>query len=132
MKYLLDTNICIYAIKHRPPSVLKKLMSLNADDVAIASITNAELVYGAYKSQKVEQNLEAISLFLSPFTILDFGGSAVKSYGQIRSTLEKQGEIIGANDLIIAAQAMAQNYILVTNNEKEFSRINGLIVENWV
>ena len=106
-------------------------MSLNANDVAIASITNAELVYGAYKSQKVEQNLEAISLFLSPFTILDFGGNAVKSYGQIRATLEKQGEIIGANDLIIAAQAMAQNCILVTNNEKEFSRIKGLIVENW-
>lgn len=131
MKYLLDTNICIYAIKNRPEHVIKKITSHSPENLAVSVITHAELIYGAYKSQRVEENLEAVSLFLSPFEIIDFGGNDALTYGQIRANLENKGTPIGANDLLIAAQALNKGYILVTNNEKEFKRIDRINIENW-
>jgi tRNA(fMet)-specific endonuclease VapC len=132
MKYLLHTNICIYLIKKKPPQVLQRLSRLKNEDVAISSITLSELEYGIQKSSFPEQNKLAVTLFLLPFTILSYDDMAAESYGVIRTDLEKKGIGIGSLDTLIAAHALSHNLTLVTNNEKEFSRIRGLKVENWV
>jgi len=129
---MLDTNICIYIIKNKPDSVLKKFETLTSFDVCISSIVLAELEYGAFKSKNPEKNFAAIDEFLSGVTIFSFNKYAAKEYGDIRAALEKQGLPIGMNDLLIAAHAKALNLILVTNNEREFKRIENLSVENWV
>ncbi len=132
MKYLLDTNICIYIIKKQPENILKKLTKHHIDDLAISSMTQAELEYGVEKSQKQTQNKLALLEFLAPLTILTFGEIEAETYGKIRARLERDGNIIGNMDLLIGAQALANNLILVTNNEKEFKRIEGLQIENWL
>jgi tRNA(fMet)-specific endonuclease VapC len=131
MNYLLDTNICIYIIKKKPPVVLKQVESKQPGQIAISTITLAELEYGIARSQYPDRNRVALLEFLLPFTILDFDQAASAQYGQIRSLLESKGRPIGPMDLLLAAQAKAHGLVLVTNNEKEFKRVKGLRVENW-
>lgn len=131
MRYLLDTNICIYIIKQKPQKVLDKFQTLNPEDVGIPSITVAELEYGAYKSQRREQNQAALKLFLSPLAIVPFDESAARACGEIRGQLEQQGTVIGSMDMLIAAQAQSLRLALVTNNIREFSRVPNLALENW-
>ena len=131
MNYLLDTNICIYIIKKKPAVVLKQVQSKQPGEVAISAITLAELEYGIVRSHYPDRNRVALLEFLLPFTVLDFDQRASAEYGRIRSLLESNGKPIGPMDLLLAAQAKSHSLILVTNNEKEFRRIDGLQVENW-
>jgi len=130
--FMLDTNICIYIKKNNPPQVLAKLQSLPVEQVCMSSITYAELFYGAIKSQQSVRNIEKIFALKSIIPILPFDESAAQQYGQIRTNLESRGLIIGSNDLLIAAHALSQSYILVSNNLREFDRVDGLITENWL
>lgn len=132
MPWLLDTNTCIYIIKQKPVTVLGKFNSITPGQIALSIISFAELEYGARKSSAVEKNLAALHQFTIPFDILTFDYNAAVEYGIIRAELEKKGTPVGPLDTLIAAHAKSLNYILVTNNEKEFSRINGLQIENWV
>ena len=131
MKYLLDTNTCIYIIKKKPPSAVERIRSKQPEDIAVSTVTIAELEYGVYRSQRVDQNRIALLEFLVPLTILDFDQAAAAVYGSIRSSIEARGTPIGPMDLLIAAQAMSHGLILVTNNEREFGRVDGLGIENW-
>ncbi len=131
MQYLLDTNICIYIIKRKPPQVLKCFLDYVPGDIGISSITVAELTYGVEKSQRREQNSAALEQFLLPLEIADFDASAAQVYGGIRATPEKEGNPIGPLDLLIAAHALSLELTLVTNNEREFVRVPALAVENW-
>ena len=132
MKFLLDTNICIYIIKKKPPQVLKRFKAFKINDLGISSITLAELEFGVHFSTYPEKNQEALNEFLSPLEILPFDDRAAISYGEIRAYLQRKGLNIGAMDMLIAAQAKSLSIPLVTNNLKEFKRISGLIAENWV
>ena len=132
IKYLLDTNICIFIIKKKPIEVINKLRKLIIEDVGISTITISEMEYGVSKSNRKEENKFSLAEFLAPFEIVHYDDNAAKHYGEIRAELEKQGNIIGGMDLLLAAQALASNAILVTNNTKEFKRINGLKIEDWV
>ncbi|MEQ8959068.1 MAG: type II toxin-antitoxin system VapC family toxin [Coleofasciculus sp. C2-GNP5-27] len=132
IRFLLDTNICIYIIRQKPANVLEKFQSLSPSDIGVSSITVAELEYGAYKSQRQEQNRAALSQFLMMLEILPFDAKATQTYGEMRAELEKMGIVIGAMDLLIASQALDRGITLVTNNVREFSRIPGLTWENWV
>ena len=132
MNLLLDTNICIYLIKRRPPSVLKRFDALAAGTVAISSITIAELEFGVQKSQYPSQNQQALEQFLLPLMILDFDHEAARTYGKLRAWLESSGKTIGALDMLIAAHALSKGLPLATNNVREFSRVPGLKVLNWV
>jgi tRNA(fMet)-specific endonuclease VapC len=132
MGYLLDTNICIYIIKRKPESVLQRLRALPLGEIGLSSLTVAELDYGARKSANPEKNLAALHQFLLAFEIFAFGYDASSEYGKIRSSLEKQGLPIGPLDTLIAAHAKSLRYTLVTNNEREFRRVENLEVENWV
>ena len=131
MTYMLDTNICIYAIKQKPESVLKRLQKVNPEDICISSVTYAELVHGVEKSMAVEKNRLALSLLLANIEILDFDAEAANAYGKIRANLEKNGTPIGPLDMMIAGHAKSLGLTLVTNNEKEFKRVDGLKVVNW-
>lgn len=128
---MLDTNICIYAIKHKPEKVFLKLQKVEPEDVCISSITYAELVHGVEKSKAVERNRLALSLLLSIIEILDFDVDAADAYGKVRADLEKKGTPIGPLDMMIAGHALSLGYKVVTNNVKEFSRVKGLKIENW-
>lgn len=129
---MLDTNICIYIIKNKPQSVLDELKKCNVGDIILSSITVSELIYGAYKSQFVEKNLKAIEHFLIPFDVAEYDYKAALEYGKLRASLEKKGQPIGSLDMLIAAHAKSLDMVLVTNNMKEFERVEGLNVENWV
>lgn len=131
MKYMLDTNIIIYAKNRRPETVFSRLRSMSPEDLCISSITMAELEYGIANSSKPEQNRLALSLFLSGIETVPFDEKAAREYGRIRKQLSDSGCLIGANDLLIAAHAKSLNLTLVTNNTSEFGRISGLDVENW-
>lgn len=131
LKYLLDTNIIIYVLKRRPAEVLK-LFNTNASRMAISSITLSELIYGAEKSPNVSKNLEVIEEFISHLDVLPYDAKASQHYGQIKAALERKGEIIGENDIHIAAHAISQGLTLVTNNLREFKRVANLALENWV
>ena len=130
--YLLDTNICIYVIKKKPFDVLKTLKTKLKKDIYVSSITIAELEYGVAKSQFPEKNKIALIEFLSIFNILAFDDTDAVEFGVIKTNLEKKGKIIGPMDLLIAGQAKSKKLILVTNNIKEFERVEGLKLENWV
>ena len=132
MKYLLDTNICIYIINKRSVPVLDTIRSKHPDDISISSITIAELNYGAERSQNPHQNRIAILEFLISFSLLDFDQRAESHYGKIRGKLESKGTLIGPMDLLLASQATAYNLIFVTNNIKEFKRVDNLRLENWL
>ncbi|KOR38021.1 twitching motility protein PilT [Planktothricoides sp. SR001] len=131
MKFLLDTNICIYIIKQKPAKVLEKFKRLHPSDVGISSITLAELEYGIAKSQQSEKNRIALNQFLITLEIVKFDEKASNIYGGVRAELERKGLVIGAMDMLIAAHAISLDLILVTNNVKEFSRIPNLRLENW-
>jgi len=131
MRYMLDTNICIYAIKHKTDTVIKKFLSYDPAELCISAITYAELMHGVEKSMAVERNRIAISLFLSPITILEFDGQAAEAYGKIKTELEKKGTPIGPMDTLIAGHAKSRGLILVTNNTREFNRVVSLTVEDW-
>ena len=132
MRYMLDTNICIYVIKHKPESVFRKLKKIKPEDVCISSITYAELAYGVEKSAQPERNRLALSMMLSSIEIVAFDDAAADEYGEIRSGLERKGTPIGSLDMLIAAHARSLGCTLVTNNTKEFCRVEGLEVVNWV
>ena len=132
MKYMLDTNICIYIIKHRQEEVIQKFMEHDPDDICISAITYAELVHGVEKSQAKEKNRVALMVLLSEIQIVPFDDLAAQSYGEIKADLQKKGTPIGLMDTLIAAHAKALNLTLVTNNTKEFARVEGLELEDWV
>jgi len=132
---MLDTNICIYIINNKPKAVFERFLALGeSDKVYISSISVAELFYGLEKSAspKKEQNKMALIKFLSPLELAHFDDKAAIEYGFVRAKLEKSGNIIGANDLFIAAHAVSMGVTLVTNNTKEFERVENLKLENWV
>ena len=131
MRYMLDTNICIYVIKHKPETVFRKLQTIHPEDVCISSVTYAELVQGVEKSIAVEKNRLALSMLLANMEILDFDVDAADCYGKIRAGLEKKGTPIGPLDMMIAGHAQSLGYTIVTNNVKEFSRVAALKIENW-
>jgi len=131
MKYLIDTNILIYLMNSKSLNLQKKFTEGSIDDFSVSSITVAELIYGAKKSKNIEKNLNAVIKILSPFTIIDFTGQDAFEYGDIRAKLEMKGKIIGATDLLIAAQARRKNLIVLTTNTKEYERVEGLKIENW-
>jgi tRNA(fMet)-specific endonuclease VapC len=132
MRFMLDTNICIYLIKRKPPQVLSRLKEFNIGEVTVSSIAVSELEYGVAKSSKPDRNRDALDAFLAPLEILSFDGEAAYHYGQIRAFLEKEGKLIGAMDMLIGAHAVSASMTLVTNNMKEFSRIPELRSENWL
>ena len=128
---MLDTNICIYAIKHKPEKVFQKLQEVDPSDVCVSSVTYAELVHGVEKSAAVDKNRLALFMLLANIEILDFDANAAESYGKIRADLEKNGTPIGPLDMMIAGHARSLGYIVVTNNVKEFKRVRDLKIENW-
>ena len=133
MKYLLDTNICIYIINEKPKKILRKFELYPVHEFAISSITHAELQFGVEKSKMKDINQNALDEFLLPLTILPFHGKKlVVSYGEIRAFLESKGKTIGPLDTLIAAHALSLDLTIVSNNIKEFSRIPDLKSENWV
>lgn len=132
MKYMLDTNICIYIIKKKPEKVIRRLQELSMSDVCISSITLSELEYGVEKSDRRDRNKIALANFIAPIGVIDYDDLAAAQYGKIRSSLENNGIPIGALYVLIAAHALARDLILVTNNEREFKRVPGLKFEDWV
>jgi tRNA(fMet)-specific endonuclease VapC len=130
MKFLLDTNICIYALKQHP-GVLAKLLAQSRADVALSVITEAELRTGAAKSTSAAKTLRLLENFLRPLRIVDFVSDDAVAYASVRARLERAGTPIGPLDTLIAAQAVARKLVLVSNNEREFRRVSGLRVENW-
>lgn len=132
MIYMLDTNICIYAIKHKPEKLFQKLQEVEPEDVCVSSVTHAELVHGVEKSAAVEKNRLALSLLLANIQIMDFDVNAADCYGKIRADLEKKGKPIGPLDMMIAGHAQSLGLTIVTNNVKEFSRVDHLRIENWM
>ena len=131
MRYMLDTNICIYAIKKKPEKVIEQILNHCDDEFYISAMTYSELMYGAEKSELSDKNKVAINTLISNISILDFDSRAGNEYGKIRAQLEKDGKVIGSMDMLIAAHAISSNCILVTNNEREFERVKGLVIENW-
>ena len=131
IQYLLDTNICIYLIKRRPESVLRRLQRVPISGVGISAITLSELEYGVSKSARPEQNRLALAGFIAPLEVLPYDDAAAARYGDLRAGLERAGRPIGALDLLIAAHALALGAVLVTNDESEFRRVPGLRVQNW-
>lgn len=129
--YLLDTNICIFLKNKKSPNVLQKIKENKHLGIYISSITVAELQFGVYNSKYIERNRIALIKFLTPFSILNFDDRDAEEFGKIRTSLKNEGKIIGAYDMLIAAQALAKNLILVTDNTKEFCRIKTLTIEDW-
>jgi tRNA(fMet)-specific endonuclease VapC len=131
LRFMLDTNICIYTIRNRPDEVRQQFNRFRGQ-LAISSVTLAELAYGAEKSAAPERNLRDVEQFAAHLEVLPFDARAAFHFGDIRTTLERQGTPIGAYDLMIAGHARSQALILVTNNLREFQRVDGLRLENWV
>jgi len=131
MRYMLDTNTCIYAIKHRPPEVLDALRAHESSGLGVSSITAAELYFGAGRSGSA-RNLAALHQFLEPLELADFDHPAAAAYGRLRATLEAAGTPIGPLDTQIAAHALALGVTLVSNNTREFQRVPGLALVDWV
>ena len=131
LKYMLDTNIAIYVIKRKPITALEKF-NQHASQMCVSSITVAELIHGAEKSQNRQQAFAVVEDFLSRLSVLDYDYSAAGHYGDIRANLERKGTPIGVNDLHIAGHARSSGMILVSNNLREFERVEGLRLDNWV
>lgn len=132
MRYMLDTNICIYIMKRRPPEVHERLRDVPVGEVALSAVVLAELRYGVRRSSQRERSEAALDDFLAFMQVLDWPEEAAEHYADIRAALAKEGAPIGSNDLLIAAHARAEGVVLVTNNGREFERVPGLHVENWV
>ena len=131
MKYMLDTNICIYLIKQKSDKVIRHFKAHSVGDIGISSVTLAELRFGVEKSQQVEKNRMALNEFVLPLEIAGFDEKAAERYGKIRATLEKEGKPIGSMDMLIGAHALSLNVILVTNNTSEFKQIKQLDIQDW-
>ena len=131
LRYLLDTNTCIYIINRHPPEVFERFKRLQAGQIAISSITGAELQFGIAKTGS-ERNQNALEKFLAPLDVLPFDEQAMRIYGDLRAHLERKGTPIGALDTLLAAHALALDSVLVTNNLREFKRVPKLRLENWV
>jgi tRNA(fMet)-specific endonuclease VapC len=131
MPFLLDTNVCIGILTGRSPKVVERLRQLAPAEVRISSVVRAELQFGARHSSRVEANLGLLETFLSPYLSIAFDDAAADCYGRIRAELHRAGELIGPNDLLIAAMALAHDLVLVTHNVREFSRIPGLRWVDW-
>ena len=131
MKYFLDTNICIYVINKRPSAIIAKFTEFPPQELGISAIVVSELRYGVAKSQQAERNQQLLDAFLRPFQIVPYGKKAAQAYATIRAELEKKGQPIGREDLLIAAHAVSADLTLITNNEDEFRRVPNLRVENW-
>jgi tRNA(fMet)-specific endonuclease VapC len=129
--YLLDTDICSYIMKRSHPPVLDKLRALDIQSIYISVVTEAELLYGMQLSSKPKQMRAAFDAFIKHVRVLDWDHAAAEHYADIRASLHRSGNMIGANDLMIAAHSRSLDTILVTNNEREFRRVKGLKVENW-
>jgi len=132
MRYLLDTNTCIYIIKRSPEQVMLRFKRLRVGDVGVSAITVCELQFGVSNSSQPERNQRALTEFLGPLEVLDFPGAASTTYGEIRASLQRSGKPIGSYDLLLAAHALHDNLILVTNNIREFARVPDLRLENWL
>jgi len=130
MKFLIDTDTCIYALKQNP-AVLKHLLAQSREEIAVSVITEAELRTGAAKSTSGARTLRLVENFLRPLGIVEFTSNDAASYAQVRAKLERAVTPIGPLDTLIAAQAVARKLVLVSNNESEFSRVAGLRLENW-
>ena len=130
MKFLLDTDTCIYALKHNE-TVIRRLLSTPREDVMVSVITEAELRTGAAKSSAPVKTVQLIENFLRPLTVIDFTSDDAVAYADVRARLERAGTPIGPLDTLIAAQALSRRLALVSNNEREFRRVNGLTIENW-
>jgi tRNA(fMet)-specific endonuclease VapC len=130
MRFLLDTDICIYVINRRPPGVLERFLAHEQDGIGISAISAGELHAGIRKTGS-QRNLRALDAFLAPLTIMEFDAAAARVYGDVRTALEKRGVPIGPLDTLIAAHALSLGTVLVTNNQREFKRVPGLRVENW-
>ncbi|KAF0143544.1 MAG: PilT protein domain-containing protein [Nitrospirae bacterium] len=131
MKFMLDTNTCIYIIKQKSPQVLKHFKAYSVGEIGISSITLAELRFGVEKSQYIQKNQEALDAFILPLEIADFDEKAAKAYGEIRAEIEKAGNPIGSMDMMIGAHALSLGLTLVTNNTREFRKIKHLKVTDW-
>jgi tRNA(fMet)-specific endonuclease VapC len=131
LHYMLDTNIAIYVIKRRPIQVME-VFNQHAEQLCVSSITLAELIQGVEKSRAPANNRRQVEDFVSRLTVLEYGPKAANHYGNIRGNLELRGKLIGVNDFHIAGHARSEGLSLVTNNLKEFERVEGLRVENWV
>ncbi len=131
MEYMLDTNTCIYIMKNHPPGVQARLKQIPVGTVGISAIVLAELWHGIHKSQQAKRNTQALKDFLKFLMIEDWPKDSANLYGQLRTQLERAGQIIGTHDLLIGTHALHLNTTLVTNNVREFQRIEGLKVENW-
>lgn len=132
MKLMLDTNTCIAIIRRKPPRVLERFAAYKVGDIAISWVTLAELEFGVARSQHSEKNRAALDEFVLPLEIANFDREAARVYGQVRATLEKKGTPIGALDTMIGAHALVMGATLATNNTREFSRIKGLSVVDWL
>ena len=130
-RYLLDTNICIYIRRRRPPEILQRFLRLQVGEAAISVVTFGELIYGAEKSSQREPAIRQLEELVSLLPVLPLPADAGRSYGALRADLETDGRVIGNNDLWITAHAKAAKLILVTNNEREFQRVSGLEIQNW-
>ena len=130
--YIVDSNTCIYFMNGKYQSVRDKFLSISPKDIKISSVVKGELLLGAFKSQTREQTTKKVEKFLKPFDVVDFSDKMAYDYAEIRATLEKSGNSIGANDLLIAATALNKKATLVTHNTDEFSRVQGLDIEDWV
>lgn len=131
MTYLLDTNACIELLNERDTPIARKIARVAPQTVVVCSVVKAELYHGAYKSNRREANLNLLARFFQQFTSLPFDDSAAEQYGQLRAVLEKQGRLIGPNDLLIASIALANDITLVTHNTAEFKRVPNLQTEDW-
>jgi tRNA(fMet)-specific endonuclease VapC len=130
-RYMLDTNICIYLRQNRPPEVTARFRQMQHGEAVLSVITYGELLYGAERSQQRTHALESLTRLVSLLSVVSLPGEAAATYGEIRAALEARGEMIGGNDLWIAAHAKSAGLTLVTNNEREFKRVPGLKLQNW-
>ncbi|MFM8789688.1 MAG: type II toxin-antitoxin system VapC family toxin [Chthoniobacterales bacterium] len=132
MRYLLDTNTCIYLIKRSPEQVMRRFKRLRVGDVGVSAITVCELQFGVSNSSQPERNQRALTEFLGPLEALDFPAAAAAVYGEIRAHLQRSGKPVGSYDLRLAAHALYHDLTLVTNNLREFARVPDLRTENWL
>lgn len=131
MKYLLDTNICIYWFKGLM-EIDKKISSVDIDDISVSAITIAELLYGAYNSMNVEKNITKVNEFEDATNVIDLDRESLEHYARIKAKLRAEGKMLDDFDILIAATAIVNDCILVTNNIKHFKKIDGLTIENWI
>ena len=131
LSYMLDTDICVYVMTHRYPALSDRFDQL-AEEISVSSITLGELWYGVENSARRDANFEALTEFSGRLKVLDFSASAAAHYGRIRADFKRAGTPVGFHDMLIGAHARSEGLTLVTNNRREFARITGLRVENWV